>query len=291
MLAEPHADALAQDGQAATGTEHASRTTWWKPLYLFEFMDLPWLPQGLRHTLREILECVSTPPFRTYYRWVARETLQQARRVGVTQVVELGAGTARITATMAAMASRGEDAPNGLGTGSMVFVCCDNNPDVPAYEALARRFGPHVRPIYEPIDLAEPRQWGPDSLLVLSATLHHIPHSARSEVLRNLCHSGNGVLVFEPLRRTIWSMLYVLLSIVPALVVPLRFAGRAGRLRRVLWCWLLPVAPLLFCWDGIVSCLRQWTRIEWDRAAAEAGCRCKLGESLFCQCAYLRRAS
>lgn len=261
----------------------ASRTRHSAGVYLFEFMDQSWLPQGLRHTLREILECVSTPPFRTYYRWVAREALDEARRRQLTQIVELGAGTAQITATMAAMASKASPSP------TITFVCCDNYPDRPAFEAIERRFGTLVRPIFEPLDMAEPRTWGPDALLVLSATLHHIPHAARAGVLRTLCSSASQVLVFEPLRRTICSMFYVLLAIVPALLVPLRFARRPGRLRRTLWCWLVPVAPLLFCWDGVVSCLRQWTRAQWQHAAAEAGCSCELQETLFCQRVSLRR--
>ncbi len=273
-----------------------------KPAYLFEFMDQTWLPRGLRQTLREILECISTPPFRCYYRWVAQEALHEARRLAVTQVVELGAGTARITATMAAMAglpacngeqrhasASGCSMPGSSQQAPITFVCCDNNPDRPSYEALVRRFGALVRPIFEPVDMAAPHGWGSETLLVLSAALHHIPHAARAGVLHRLCSGGSTVLVCEPLRRTIGSMLYVLLSIVPALVVPARFVHRPGRLRRVLWCWLLPAAPLLFCWDGIVSCLRQWTKFEWERAALAAGCTCELEETLFCQRVAVRR--
>lgn len=273
-----------------------------KPIFLFEFMDQPWLPRGLRQTLREILECVCTPPFRRYYRWVAEEALKEARRRAVTQVVELGAGTARITATMAAIArsptcnsdQRHPSTAQGTAPSSgqqplMTFICCDNHPDPPSYKSLVRRFGDMVQPIFEPVDLAAPHGWTGEALLVLSATLHHIPPAVRPEVLQRLCARGSTVLVFEPLRRTIWSMLYVLLSIVPSLLLPARFAHRPGRLRRVLWCWLVPAAPLFFCWDGIVSCLRQWTKLEWEQAAKAAGCTCELAETLVCQRAALRR--
>jgi hypothetical protein len=184
---------------------------------------------------------------------------------------------------MADLASRTSPSP------CVTFTCCDNNPDRLAYQTLTRRFGKLVTPILEPVDLAQHRAWGPNSLLVLSATLHHIPHGARNAALRNLCGSGAKVLVYEPLRRTIWSMLYVLLAVIPALVVPLRFACRAGRLRRALWCWLVPAAPLLFCWDGVVSCLRQWTKVEWERAAGAAGCTCEVQETFFCQRVALSR--
>jgi hypothetical protein len=30
-------------------------------------------------------------------------------------------------------------------------------------------------------------------------------------------------------------------------------------------CWLLPIAPVMFWWDGIVSCLRMWTDQQWQQ--------------------------
>jgi hypothetical protein len=47
-----------------------------------------------------------------------------------------------------------------------------------------------------------------------------------------------------------------------------RFSGHA---RRILWCWLLPAAPLMIVWDGFVSCLRCWTAAEWRAALQAAG--------------------
>jgi len=47
------------------------------------------------------------------------------------------------------------------------------------------------------------------------------------------------------------------------LVLPLAYANRPGRLRRFLWCWLVPVVPLIFFWDGLVSCVRQWSPERW----------------------------
>ena len=33
---------------------------------------------------------------------------------------------------------------------------------------------------------------------------------------------------------------------------------------------MIPIAPLMFVWDGLVSCLRQWTQAEWEEFAAQA---------------------
>ena len=36
----------------------------------------------------------------------------------------------------------------------------------------------------------------------------------------------------------------------------------------MLWCWLIPLVPFISLWDGIVSCLRQWTEAEWRQGLA-----------------------
>ena len=97
--------------------------------HLFEFMDLPWLPKGLRATLRDILECGNSRPFRPYYDWVAREVIRVARENGCRRIVELGAGTAPITRLLAK-----ETVP-----GDPLLSPCDINPDVPVFQELERK--------------------------------------------------------------------------------------------------------------------------------------------------------
>jgi SAM-dependent methyltransferase len=221
--------------------------------HLFEFMDQDWLPWGLRGTLREILELVDNKPFRPYCAWVADEVLRAAKTGGLTTLVELGAGPGPITRLLA------RDARSA----GLRLVPCDINPDRVAYEQLAANFPDKVVPRYDAVDFSQPQPWEPRTLLYLSATFHHIPPRARTAVLRSLLGSADVVMVFEPLRKTPLAMLFVLLSIVPALLLPAWRLGRPGRLRRILWCWLIPVAPLMFWWEGIVSCLRMWTVREW----------------------------
>jgi hypothetical protein len=221
--------------------------------HLFEFMDQSWPPAGLHATLREILETGNSRPFRSYYSWAAREARRLAHEHGFDTIIELGAGTAPISRHLA-----GDPKLNGTR-----IVACDNRPDRRTFEDLARRFPGRVEVRHEPVDFSKWHAWPDRSLLVLSGCFHHLPPDARLPALRNLTSSGAGVMVCEPLRKSLLSMAYVPLSIIPALLLPLLLLGRPGRLRRMLWCWLLPVAPVLFVWDGLVSCLRMWSRREW----------------------------
>lgn len=246
--------------------------------HLFEFMDVAWLPSGLRATMRDILECGNSKPFRPYYDWVADEVLRVTADGRYQRIVELGAGTAPITRHLAR-----DPRSDGLS-----LIVCDGNPDEPAYRELQSRYPDKVDPRYEPVDFSQPHSWGPGTLLVLSGTFHHIPARQRPQVLETLDQSADRVMIFEPLRKTLSSILFVFLSLFPALLVPLWYLGRPGRLRRVLWCWLVPMVPLMFWWDGIASCLRMWTREQWDGNLRQVfSCRHEITISrsrLFSQC-------
>lgn len=221
--------------------------------HLFEFMDQAWVPASLRDTLREILECGNSRPFRSYYDWVADEVYRVAQETGAEQIVELGAGTAPITRLLAKKSWDTE----------VRLVPCDGNPDIASYRELAADHPEIVQPIYATIDFSQEHRWAENTLLFLSATLHHVPSDQRAAVIQSLTQSADNVLIFEPLRKTLLSMLFVLPSVIPALLLPVRYLRRPGRVRRLLWCWLAPAAPLMFVWDGLVSCLREWTDQEW----------------------------
>lgn len=219
--------------------------------HLFEFMDQEWLPKSLRATLRDILECGNSRPFRGYYDWVTDETLRAAKETGCKQIVELGAGTAPVTRHLMKRIAANPD------LAALKLVPCDLNPDERLYRKLEAEGHGYVAPLYESVDFGQRRAWEPKTLLVLSATLHHLPEPHRSRALKALAKSADQVLVFEPLRKTIASMLFCVLSIIPALLTPLVYIRRPNPLRRAIWCWALPIAPLMFVWDGVVSCLRQ----------------------------------
>jgi hypothetical protein len=221
--------------------------------HLFEFMDLKWLPASLHATLREILECGNARPFRPYYEWVARHVKRELVESKCKNIIELGAGTAPITRVLARDSSLKD----------VTLIVCDSQPDAATYTVLEKQYPRKVVARYDSVDFAKAQEWPSKSLLVLSGACHHIPSEQRAKVLETLAKSGDRIILCEPLRKTLSSVCFVFGSIVPAAVLPLWFINRPGRLRRFFWCWLLPVAPLMFWWDGWVSCLRMWNDKEW----------------------------
>ena len=237
----------------------------------FQFNACPSVPVLWHQTQMEIIE-FNNSRFRSYYPEIADAVLDRAIKDDFDTVVELGAGCGPLTERMAVE-------PRAVG---LRFIVCDLIPDKPAFRKLEGRFSGRVKAIYEPVDFCEHRAWGEKTLLVLSAAFHHVPLERRPAVLAALRASAGGIMIFSTVRKSPWCLLTAPLVIIPALLLPLAFWNRPGRLRRVVWCWLLPVAPLMMVWDAIGGCLRQWSSRDWRKAdnASQSPGQLEIRESL-----------
>jgi hypothetical protein len=222
-------------------------------MFLFEFMDLEWVPASLRSTIHDALDsCLGAAP-RRYYEWVAHEILDLVERNPTGTIVELGAGTAPITRALAGVLD---------GRANISLRVSDLYPDKVLYQSLEKMYPGVVRAELSPTNFSRPMDFPAGSLLVLSAAFHHLPPAERESVLRIL--SAYRVAVFEPLRRNPASLFLCLFGFVPAIRTPFLFWNRRpGNWRRVFWCWVFPLATMIIVWDGVVSCLRCWTEKEW----------------------------
>lgn len=232
-------------------------------MFLFEFNDSPWLNWWFRQTLFEIMEVCNTK-FRRFDKEVAREALAIAKANHLTTIVEMGAGHAPVTRALADLE----------GSEGITLTPCDLLPQQAVYTELKAGFPGKVQPRYDSVDLARVNEWPAGTLLVVASSFHHIPFGSRRQAIRSLTGSADRVAVFEPIRRSALSMGLTLTAIVPCLLLPLVLMNRPGGIRRVVTCWVVPVAPLMFLWDAMVSCLRCWPDATWNSVLAqEAGDR------------------
>jgi hypothetical protein len=230
--------------------------------FLFEFMDQAWVPASLHATLRDVLGFHLRVTLGYYYRWAADRAYEVARTAHLDSVTEVGAGAAGFSERLATLVVA-EHAP-------LRVEVSDLRPDVGRYRQLEHDFPGVLRAHLDPVDLLRWTTAPGATLVVMSAAFHHVPLALRPRVL--LALAGHRVLIFESVTRTVPSMLGCAIGFLPALLTPLYFAGLAsGRWRRVIWCWLIPVAPVMVAWDGVVSCLRCWTEEEWRGKLRDAG--------------------
>jgi len=226
-----------------------------KAHYGFEFCDQSWVPRGARECLFEIMDALNSG-LRSFNGQVARTVIALARDHQLGTIIELGAGRAPVTAELVK-----HDESSGLR-----LIACDLVPNENAYRKLAERFPDRVFPIYSSVDITQSQPALQQAVLVLAGVMHHIPFDLRPAVISALSRTDSITAVFEPLRRTWLSTSMAALSFFPALLLPLTFFSRPGKMRRFFWCWIVPIVPFMFAWDGVTSCRRQWTPEEWQRA-------------------------
>jgi hypothetical protein len=225
------------------------------PPFLFEFMDQKWIPASLHATLRDVLGFHLRVTLFYYYRWAAESALETAEGVGAKRISELGAGSAGFSQTLAELI-RQRRADIGV-------EISDLRPNAQQYRSLEKDYPGILSARMESVDFTTKPVGGDDrDVVVLSAAFHHVPPEAREQVLRAMVL--RRVMIFESVTRNLKSIAGCAIGFLPAMATPLYFIGRRpGRWRRFVWCWLIPVAPIMVAWDGVVSCLRCWTEDEW----------------------------
>jgi len=101
----------------------------------------------------------------------------------------------------------------------------------------------------------------------LFTAFHHFnPEQARL-VLADAVGKRAPIAIFEPLERTVRMLLLIGLA---SFVRGFTHTPRVGRLtiQRFLFTYVLPLAPLIFAWDGIVSVLRTYRPQELQELAS-----------------------
>jgi hypothetical protein len=240
----------------------------------FEFMDLESLPNSLRSVLRDILEVGNGAPFRNYYQWVAASVYEYAQKNKISEIVELGAGCAPITKHLIKKYPQWE----------VGFKVTDLNPDVVNFKSLEQT-DERVTAVYESLDFTKRIQGYENSLLVLSATFHHVSENQKNKILSNLKALSPHVMIFEPLKPNVSSILFVIGALLSGFLTPLFKINSKKFFRCALWCWVVPIAPFLFLWDGWISAIRCWSKQKWQTQEPKAIVK----ESLFCTCILVNR--
>ena len=94
---------------------------------------------------------------------------------------------------------------------------------------------------------------------IFSGFHHFRPPEARA-ILRDAVDCQQGIAIFEITQRTPWSILnFMGTAFLMPFFVPFL---RPFRLSRLLWTYLLPVAPVVNLFDSVVSCLRTYSLPE-----------------------------
>ncbi len=89
---------------------------------------------------------------------------------------------------------------------------------------------------------------------------HHFPPETATSILRNAFDDGRVICIFEAGSRTVLGV--AAMALVPLYVLALMPFVRPFRWGYLIFTYLIPVLPLMICWDGAVSMLRIYSPVE-----------------------------
>jgi hypothetical protein len=206
-------------------------------VHLLEIHDQPWCPRSLRDALTDFLQFALH--LGRSYAAVTRLLRDAVARAGARRVVDLCSGAGGPWRALRL------DIP-------VPVLLTDKYPNRAAARGPVPFHPAPVDALAVPADL--------DGFRTLFTSFHHFrPDEARA-VLADAVRSGEGIGVFEVVRRAPLDVgLIALTWLAVLLLVPF---VRPFRWSRLAWTYLPPVLPLVGTFDGVVSCLRAYSTAE-----------------------------
>lgn len=229
-------------------------------LHLFEWEDQPWLPRTVRDFITDHLQFTFAAPATGALREaVADIIIPPLVRSGETRIVDVcSGGGGPLIAVLPALSARLSKPVTARLT--------DLFPNKAAFERIERETSGAATGELSPVSAFDvPRELG--RFQTVFTALHHFQPDDAKRILADATSKGRSIVIIEPFNRK---------AVVPTtiggfLLGLLRTPFMGGMtVSRFLWCYPIPIAPLILAWDGCVSCLRAYRPGELMSMAREA---------------------
>jgi hypothetical protein len=217
---------------------------------LIEFHDQEWFPNALRDHVTDALQFIFN--FVQIYSPIVPRLIKAIRATQTREVVDLCSGGGGPWLWLHGALQHASELP--------VTVCMtDKYPNARAFEDLRQQTQGQLTYQADSVDAAHL----PPALLgfrTIFTSFHHLQSQEALDILQNAVGARQGIGVFEAAsRRPITILSTMLMFFGGFLAAPFI---RPFRLSRWFWTYFLPVIPLVLFFDGVVSCLRAYSKEE-----------------------------
>jgi hypothetical protein len=137
------------------------------------------------------------------------------------------------------------------------LILTDKYPNLEIFKKIREK---HVTPILEPTDALKVPQ-DLRGVRTLFTSFHHFKPQQAKEILENAVNASMPIGIFEITERKPASLMTLLVAPITCLIFS--FFIRPRKLSRFFWTYIIPIIPLLYTWDGIVSNIRTYTKKEY----------------------------
>lgn len=133
----------------------------------------------------------------------------------------------------------------------------DKYPNIPAFQRLCSLSNNSVDFISTSVDATDV----PTNLTgfrTFFTSFHHFQPEAARKILQDAVNKNAAIGIFEFTERTFLNALKVLLLGHLLVLLQTPFI-RSFKLSRLFWTYIIPISPLIYFWDALVSHLRTYT--------------------------------
>jgi hypothetical protein len=217
-------------------------------LHLFEFEDLKWMPKVFRRFITDLLT-YQINHFGIYEATVDK-LVETLNKTGHDTIVDLCSGSGGPALGVRDKASK------ALGR-NIRLVLTDKYPNLEAYAAIQEK---DVMPVSESVDAVQVSE-KLKGLRTLFTAFHHFKPKQAQNILKNAVNAQMPIGIFEITERKAASLMTLIIAPITCLIFSLLI--RPYKMSRFFWTYIIPVIPLLYTWDGLISNMRTYTKQEW----------------------------
>lgn len=219
-------------------------------IHFIEIQDLAWCPKSVRDAITDNLQFALN--LLNLYTPIVSRLERALTRAKTQRIVDLCSGGGGPWLRLSRSLQEVENGP--------VEICLtDKYPNMEAFERVRGASENRINFHREPVDAMQPPK-ELEGFRTLFSSFHHFePEQARA-ILKDAVKDRRGIGIFEMTARTPLAVLFMVLApIITLLFTPFI---RPFRWSRLVWTYLVPVAPVFAMFDGIVSCLRTYSASE-----------------------------
>jgi hypothetical protein len=217
-----------------------------KRRHLFEFSDLDWLPEFLRSGLTDLLGFATTSFF--MYKDVIPHMQKVIEHSEKKRVVDLCSGGGGAVARIQRILDEKYHQP-------FLLTLTDMFPSAKTFKYIARHSDKKINYVATSVD-ARNVPLHLDGIRSLFIAFHHFRPNEATSILKDASDRKTPIIIVEITHRNFVQLLgNFFLPLSAYLLTPVI---KPFRISRLLFTYVIPLIPLLYFWDGMVSVFRTY---------------------------------
>ena len=229
-----------------------------KRLHLFELEDQEWFPSLFRGFITDLLQYQLTAF--DVYTVIVPKIKEVMQKSNCSAVIDLCSGSSGPLIQIQEILENRENYP-------ITVTLTDKYPNIEVFTRIKEHSDNKVGFIPSSVD-ATSVQAELEGLRTLFSCFHHFKKDTAKKILQDAASKNMPIGVFEFTERTVANLIKVVLF-GPLLVWLNTPFIRPFKWSRFFWTYIIPVAPLVYSWDALVSHLRTYSPKELNELISE----------------------